>query len=372
MESFINASTLKFFVFALLLSPISADFARTDESKTLNLYNWADYVPQELIEGFENEYGVKVVYNMYESDLMLGAKLLAGHSGYDLVGVAELDIERFLPLGVFKPLDKEKLTNWSNLDPELISRLANWDPDNRHTVPYFWGSSGFAYNVDMILERMPNAPLDSAAMLFDPDVVRHFEDCGVAYLDDPGTAVRLALMYLGYDLNETSEKAFNEAERLLKGVRPFIRYFDSNRTAIDLPGQEVCLTMTWNGDYAYGLRRVEEENLPINLDYVVPREGTNLWMDAWLILNDAPNPDLAHLFLNYLLRPDVMASVSNDQRYPNANRASWEFLIPQITEDPDVLHTPDIMERIHARRVHTLKQQRRVNRLWARVKAGFE
>lgn len=346
--------------------------AQADESKILNLYNWADYVPQELLEGFENEYGVRVIYNMYETDLMLGAKLLAGRSGYDLIGIADPDIQRFLPLGLFRPLDKEKLPNWTNLDPELMTRLAFSDPGNRHSVPYFWGSSGFAYNVGMIRERLPNAPVHSSAMLFDPEVVRHFEDCGVAFLDDAGTVLRLALLYLGYDIDETSEEAFAAAERLLKGVRPYVRYFENNRVAIDLPAGEICLTMAWNGDYAFGLKRIEEENVDISLAYTVPREGTNLWMDTWVILTDAPNPDLAHLFLDYLMRPQVMASVSNNQRYPNANRASWPFLIPQVIDDPAVLHTPEMMKRIFQRKAYTLKDQRRVNRIYARVKAGFE
>jgi putrescine transport system substrate-binding protein len=309
---------------------------------------------------------------MYESDKMLGAKLLAGHSGYDLIGIADPDIQRFLPLGIFGLLDKEKLPNWANLDSALMSRLAFSDPGNRHVVPYFWGSTGFAYNVDMIRERLPDAPLDSAAMLFDPEVVRHFEDCGVAFLDDGDTIVRMALVYLGYDIDEAGEQAFDEVERLLKSVRPFIRYFESNRVAIDLPGQEVCLTMAWNGDYAFGIKRAQEEGLDINLEYVVPREGSNLWMDGWIVLKDAPNPDLAHLFLDYLMRPEIMASVSNDQWYPNANRASWPLLIPQIADNPAVLHTPEMMERVHQRTAYTLKQQRRVNRIWARVKAGIE
>ncbi len=309
---------------------------------------------------------------MYESDLMLGAKLLAGRSGYDLVGMAEQDLERFLPLGIIGALDKKKLPNWKNLDTELMSRLAAWDPGNQHAVPYFWGSTGFAYNEDMIKARLPDAPLHSAAMIFDPEIVKHLQDCGVAFLDDPSTTIRMALLYLGYHIDETGEKALHEAERLLKAVRPYIRYFESNRVAIDLPGREVCMTMAWNGDYAYGLKRVQEENLDINLNYVVPREGTNLWMDGWVILEDAPNPGLAHLFLNYLLRPDVMATVSNDQRYANANRASWPYLIPEITEDPAVLHTPEMMERIYPRKIHTLKERRRIHRIWARVKADFE
>jgi putrescine transport system substrate-binding protein len=345
---------------------------RSDESKILNLYNWADYVPQSLLEGFENEYGVRVVYNMYETDTMLGAKLLAGRSGYDLVGIADPEIQQFLPLGVFMPLDKDKLPNWTNLDYELLSRLAFSDPDNRHSVPYFWGSSGFAYNVDMIKERLPNAPVGSSAMLYDPAVIRHFEDCGVSFLDDADTVVRQVLRYLGYDIDETSEEAFIAVERTLGEVRPYIRYFENSRVAIDLPAGEVCMAMTWNGDFAFGLRRVEEENLEINLAYTVPSEGTNLWMDTWTILSDAPNPDLAHLFLNYLMRPKVMAEVSNDQRYPNANRSSWPLLIPQVSEDPAVLHPPEMMQRVFQRKAHTLKEQRRVNRLFARFKAGFK
>lgn len=359
-------------VIVLLFSLVAAGITRADESKVLNLYNWADYVPEELIEGFEKEYGVRVVYNMYESDLMLGAKLLAGHSGYDLIGIADPDIQRFIPLGIFKKLDKAKLSNWRNLDDELMARLAYSDKNNQYTVPYFWGSTGIAYNVDMIKERLPEAPLDSAAMLLDPAVVKHFADCGVAFLDDGETSIRLALLYLGYDINDVSARALGEAERLLKSVRPYIRYFESNRVAIDLPAREVCITMAWNGDYAFGLKTVQDESLDINLAYFVPLEGSNLWMDGWIILEDAPNPDLAHLFLDYLMRPEVMASVSNDQRYANANRASWPYQIPEVSEDPAVLHTPEMMERIYQRRAYSIKQQRQINRIWARVKAGFE
>jgi spermidine/putrescine-binding protein len=209
-------------------------------------------------------------------------------------------------------------------------------------------------------------------MLYDPEVIKHFADCGVSFLDDAGTVIWQVLKYLGYHIDDTSEEAFDAVERTLKSVRPYIRYFENSRVAIDLPAGEVCVAMTWNGDYAFGMKTVEEENLDINLKYTVPSEGTNLWMDTWIILNDAPNPDLAHQFLNYLMRPDVMASVSNDQRYPNANSASWPFLIPQIVENPAVLHPPEMMERVYQRRVRSLKDQRRVNRIFARVKAGFE
>ena len=247
--------------------------AHAQGPKELQIFNWADYVPDELLEGFEEETGIRVVYNMYETDEMADAKLLAGYTGYDLVGLADPAIQRLSPLKLFLPLDRTRLPNWKNLDPEFMKRLADSDPGNRHWVPYFWGSTGFAYNVDMIRERMPDAPVDSAAMLLDPDVIRHFADCGVAFLDDPGTVLRMVLVYLGYHIDDTSEEAFAAAERQLKSVRPYIRYFESNRVAIDLPGREVCLTMAWNGDYGYGLRNARAENLDIDLAYVVPREA---------------------------------------------------------------------------------------------------
>jgi putrescine transport system substrate-binding protein len=348
-----------------------AVLARADQAPILNLYNWAEYVPDRLIEGFEAEYGIRVFYNTYENDTMLDAKLLAGHTGYDLVGIADPGLQRFLPIGVFMPLDRKKLPNFVNLDPEFLKRLAFSDPGNRHAIPYFWGNTGIAYNVDLIHERMPDAPVDSAAMIFEPEVIRHFEDCGVAFLDDAGTVIRMAMVYQGYDINDTSAEAFGAAEQLLRSVRPYVRYFDSNRVAIDLPAGEVCLTMAWNGDYAYGLKRAVEEGLEINIAYTVPREGTNVWMDTWAILADAPNPEPAYLFLDYLMRPEVMATVSNDQRYPNAVLASRPFLVPEVTDDPAVSPPPDVLARMYQRVDYDLKANRQVNRIWARVKAGF-
>jgi putrescine transport system substrate-binding protein len=355
----------------LVLLVCSAE-VHADDAGILHLYNWGDYVPAELIEGFEQETGIRVYYNVYENDVMLDSKLLTGYTGYDLVGIAELTLQRFLPIGVFQPLERERLHNLKNLDPEMMQRLAFSDPGNRHAVPYFWGSIGIAYNVDLIRERMPDAPLTSAAMIFDPAVISRFADCGVSFLDDPTGLIRMALVYLGYDLDDTSEEAFAAAERLLKSVRPYVRYFDSNRVAIDLPAEEICMTVAWNGDFGYGLKTIEEEALNVNLAYFVPDEGSYIWMDTWSMLADAPNSANAYLFLDYLMRPKVMAAVSNNQRYPNSNLASRPFLIPQITDDPAVTHPPEIMQRLGQRTAYDIKTTRRANRIWARVKAGFE
>jgi putrescine transport system substrate-binding protein len=358
-------------ILALVLLTVSG-CVYAQEQKVLQIYNWADYIEESLLDKFESETGIQVVYNMYESDEMLDAKLLAGYTGYDIIGMADMTVQNMLPLSLFQPLNRDQLPNWRDLDPELMQRMAYSDPGNRFWAPYFWGSTGVAYNVDMIRERLPGAPVDSSAMLLDPEVIKHFADCGVAFLDDAGTVMRVTLLYLGYDIDDTSEEAFEAVERQLKSVRPYIRYFESNRVAIDLSAGEVCLTMAWNGDYASGLKNAAAENLDVNLAYSVPKEGTNLWVDGWIIMADAPNPDYAHQFLNFLLEPEVIAVMSNEQRYPNAVLASRPLLIPEVIDDPAVTHPPEVMRRVHQRNAYDLYERRRVNRIWARVKAGFD
>lgn len=367
----IQAFRFKVKLIALLLILAWAPQAPAEEG-VLQIYNWADYVPAVLIEGFEEEYGVDVVYSTYESDELMSAKLLAGNTGFDLIGIANYSFDLFRELQLFMPLDLTLLPNHRNLDPQIMSLLAVADTGNRHVVPYFWGSTGFAYNVDMIEARLPDAPVHSLAMLFDPEVVKHFADCGVALLDDQPSGALVAALYAGYGVNGKSPEAMAAVEEVLKAVRPYIRYFESNRVAIDVPTGEICLSMAWNGDYAFGKRMIEDENLPTRMKYTLPVEGSNMWVDGWAIPADAPNPELAHQFLNYLMRPEVAAKVSNDQRYANAIPASRPWLIDAVANDPSVTHTPEMLSRMEIQRPFSLKQSRQLSRVWARVKADFE
>ena len=342
-----------------------------DEEKILNLYTWADYIPMEVIQEFEREYGIKVNYDTYDNDNILDSKLLAGSSGYDLVGIADTGLQKLLPVGVFRKLDKSKLPNLKNMDPEIMRRIAFTDPGNEHAFVYSWGSTGVAYNIDLVNERLPDAPLDSAAMIFDPEIIRHFADCGVAFVDDPETTIRLALLYLGYNINDTRQQSFDEAERLLKAVRPYIRYFSGSLTQIDMAAEEICLAVMWSGDYSYSIRIAKEAGKSLNLAYSVPKEGTNIWIDTFVMPADLPHPKNAHLFLNFMMRPRMAAQCSYFTQYSVGNLAAREFIEPATLNNPAIYPPPEVKTRMHTRTSYDMKTNRRAGRIWARMKAGF-
>ena len=300
----------------------------------LNVFSWPDYVAPDTIANFEREYGIKVNFDTYDSTEMAEARLLAGRTGYDVVVHAERYSARLIPIGVYQPLDQSKLTNWGNLDPWVLKTLDSADPGNRYGVPYLWGTTGFTYNVKMIKARMPNAPVDSGDMIFKPEVVKHFADCGISFLDEPTDVIPMAMVYLGHDPNSLDPKDLAEVEALLKSVRPYIRYFSSAKMLIDLPNEEVCIAMSWSGDYAQAMHRAEEAGKPVQLAYTTPREGTLAWFDLWFIPADAPHPDNAHLFLNYLLRPEVIADISNETRYAAPNLKAMPLVAARGAQQP--------------------------------------
>jgi putrescine transport system substrate-binding protein len=353
----------------LLLLSISS-FA--EEEPVVNIYTWADYIPPDTIRGFEEEFGIRIVYDTYANDIIVISKMLAGSTGYDLVGLAGVDLQRLLPVGVFQKQDKSRLPNLKNMDPEIIQRAAFSDPGNEHAFIYAWGSTGIAYNVDMVHERMPNAPLHSAAMVFDPAVISRFADCGVSFLDDPGTVMRLTLLYLGYDINTTDEVAWAEAEQVLKSVHPYVRYYDSSRLLIDLPAEEICVGITWTGDFRFAENGAFEAGADVRLAFQLPIEGANDWTDMFLMPNDAPHPRNAHIFLNYLMRAEVGANTGNYNFYNPGNLAAHAFVRPDVLSDPFLFPPPEMLKRIHTRTAWKLKDQRRLNRIWANLKAGFE
>jgi len=309
----------------------------------VNVYNWADYIGSETLAAFEKETGIRVNYDTYDSTEMAEARLLAGHTGYDVVVHAERYSARLIPIGVYRPLDKSKLPNLRFLDPWVMEQVAIDDPGNRYGVPYLWGTTGFAYNRRMIAERMPDAPVTSGDMLFKPEVVKRFADCGVTFLDEPTDVIPMAMLYLGHDPNSLDPKDLADVERLLKAVRPYIRYFSSAKMLIDLPNEEVCIAMSWSGDYAQAMMRAKQVGKPVPLAYTTQKEGTLAWFDLWFIPADAPHPDNAHVFLNYLLRPDVAAPIVVETRYATPNLEAKKLLPAEILDDPavDVEQQPD-------------------------------
>lgn len=336
----------------------------------LNIYNWTDYIGENTIANFEKEYNVKVRYDTYDGNETLEAKLVVGNTGYDIVFPSSSFFARQIKTGIYRKLDRSKLTNWSNLDQWVLQQQAGYDPGNAFAVPYMWGTNGFTYNVDMIEQRLPDAPVDSLRMVFDPEIVSKFQDCGVSFLDSPEDVYPLALAYMGKDPRSQNPDDIVAATDMLMKVRPYIQLFDSQQYLNALPNADRCLAMTWSGDYAVAAARAEEAGLKINLAYTVPKEGSNIWFDAMLIPKDAPNPDNAHLFLNYMLRPDVIAACTNYTYYANGNAASRKLILPEILDDPAIYPDAETQKRMFPSVVRDEAVQRVITREWTRLKTG--
>jgi len=337
----------------------------------LNIYNWADYIGENTVANFEKEYNVKVRYDTFDSNETLESKLVVGSTGYDIVFPSSNIFKRLIKAGIFQKLDKSKLTNWKNLDPFVLTNQASADPGNEYAVPYMWGTNGFTYNVAMIKERMPDAPVDSLKMLFDPAVVSKFQDCGVSLLDSPEDVYQLALAYMGKNPTSQNPDDIVAATEMLMKVRPFIKLFDSQQYLNSLPSGDMCLVMTWSGDYAVAANRAAEAGVEIELAYTIPKEGSNIWFDAMLIPSDAPNPDNAHLFLNYVMRPDVIADATNYIYYANGNLASRSMILPEILEDPAIYPNEEVQKRMFPAVERDEKIQRVITREWTRLKTGL-
>jgi putrescine transport system substrate-binding protein len=336
----------------------------------LNIYNWTDYIGENTVANFEKEYNVKVRYDTYDGNETLEAKLVVGNTGYDIVFPSSSFFARQIKAGIYQRLDRSKLTNWSNLDQWVLQQQAAYDPGNAYAVPYMWGTNGVTYNVDMIKERMPDAPLDSLRMVFDPEIVSKFKDCGVSLLDSPEDVFPLALAYMGKDPTSQNPDDIVAATEMLMKIRPYIQVFDSQQYLNALPNGDRCIAMTWSGDYAVAAARAEEAGLKINLAYTVPKEGSNIWFDAMLVPKDAPNKDNAMLFLNYMLRPDVIADCTNYTYYANGNRASRSLILPEILDDPAIYPDEETQKRMFPSVVRNEEVQRVITREWTRLKTG--
>jgi len=336
----------------------------------LNIYNWADYIGSGAIPGFEKLTGINVVYDTYDSDSALEAKVMSGDSGYDLVTTSTDFFSRQIKAGAYEPIDKSKLSNWTNLDPAILKLMEKFDPGNAHAVPYLHGVNGFAYNVDMIKARMPNAPLDSLDMIFKPEIISKFADCGVSFMDNAEDVLQLALNYLHLDPNTQKPEDYAAAEKLLLAVRPYVRTFDSAAFMNALPNKDLCIAMSWSGDYETATARAKAAGLTIHLAFTVPKEGANIWYDAWLIPAGAPHVEEAYKFLNYMLDPQVIAATTNQIRYGNDNLAANKFVTPDILHNPAIYPNAAIAARLYQSLEVGPTTERLRTRSWTRIKTG--
>jgi putrescine transport system substrate-binding protein len=340
------------------------------KEQVLNIYNWSDYIAEDTIANFEKETGIKVQYDVFDSNEVLEAKLLAGNTGYDIVVPSAFFVARQIQAGVFQPLDRAKLPNYKNLDPEIMKVLAGYDPDNQHALPWLWGTTGIGYNVKMVKDRMPDAPLDSLDILFKPEIVSKFKDCGVATLDAPSETFPTALRYLGLPTGSQTAENLALVEKLTMGLRPSIKYFHSSQYINDLANGELCLVLGWSGDVFIARDRAAEANKGVEIAYFIPKEGALMWIDTMAIPKDAPHAENAYKFLDYVLRPEVIAAVSNYVNYANGNLASTPLIKTEVTGDKAIYPDAETKTKLFPNVVNTPEYDRLITRAWTRVKTN--
>jgi len=338
--------------------------------KVVNVYNWSDYIDPSIVPAFEKEYGIKVNYDVFDSNEVLETKLLAGHTGYDVVVPSASFLQRQIQAGVFQKLDKSQLPNLANLDPDIMHRIEVHDPGNQYGVNYLWGTSGIGYNEQQIASALPNAPVDSFAMFYDPNVIRNFQKCGVSILDAPDEMVGTVLLYLGRNPNSEALEDLQAAEKVLLSIRPYVRYINSSKYIEDLANGDICLALGWSGDVGQARRRAADAGRSFRIRYNVAKEGALINFDMLAIPADAPHPKNAHLLINYMLRPEVAAKNSSTMHYPTGNAAGYKLVDPAVYNDPEVYPSEAQKTHMYPNASHSLAYTRELNRTWTRFKTG--
>lgn len=340
--------------------------------KVVHVYNWSDFIPPDVLTRFEKDTGIKVVYDVFDSNEVLETKLFAGHTGYDVVVPSSSPFfARQIQAGIYQPLDKAKLTNYKNLDTSLLQKLTASDPDNKYGVPYLWGTVGIGYNVDKIKEILgPDVKLDSWDVLFKPENAAKLKACGISMLDSSGV-LSLALAYLGKDPNSTNAQDYQEeAKKVLMDIRPYITYFHSSQYINDLANGDICIALGWSGDVMQASKRAKESGKGIKIEYMIPKEGSEIFFDMMAIPKDAKNVDNALTFINYMMRAEVAAEATNYLGYANANLASKPFINQSILNNPGIYPSSAMDSKLFVLKVMPPNIDRIMTRTWITIKTG--
>jgi putrescine transport system substrate-binding protein len=342
-----------------------------DSEKILNVYSWMDYIAPDTVPNFEKETGIKVRYDTYDNNEVLETKLLTGHTGYDVVIPTEAFFERQIKAGVYRKLDKSALPNLVNGDPDIMRRLAVHDPGNLYAVPYMWTTTGIGYNVDQVRTRLGANPTNSWALIFDPNNAAKLKDCGITLIDSPMDVFDSVIIYLGRDPNRLDPLDVAAASEVLRKIRPYVLYIDPAQYISDLANGSVCLSLGWSGDIEQARRRAKEATTGVELAYVVPREGALITVDMMGIPADAPHPHNAQIWMNYLMRPDVAAGITNYIKYPNGNSASLPLVQASIRNDEAIYPGEKARARLISPRAVPLEYSRLITREWTRFRTGY-
>lgn len=339
--------------------------------RSVNFYNWSDYIGEETIANFTAGTGIKVTYDVFDSNETLEAKLVAGSSGYDVIVPSLSFLGRQIQAGVFKEIDRSKLSNYGNLDPVLMERIAKTDPENKYSVPYLWGTTGIGYNVNKVKEVLgDDYVVDSWKMVFDPETMAKLASCGVTWLDTPTEMVPTVLNYLGEEPNSFDEAVIDKAAQAMGGVRSHLRYYHSSQYINDLANGDICVAVGWSGDVFQARDRADEAGNGVVIDYVIPKEGGIMWFDMMAIPKDARNVDEAYALIDHMLKPEVMADIQNYVTYASANAAALPMVDEDIRTNPAVYPPEEVKAKLFTLAVLPPEVDRIYTRLWTRLKTG--
>ena len=338
------------------------------DARVLNLYIWSDYLAPTTLPRFEKQTGIKVNAIYYDTNETLDAKLRAGGGGYDIVMPTASYFERQIEAGMYLPLDKSKLPNLKNMDPQLMAKVAFHDPGNAHGVIYLWGTNGIGYNEKMVKELLPDAPLDSWQMVFDPKVASKVAKCGISVLNSPAEMMRAVFSYLGKDPNSQKPEDLAEGEAVLLKIRPYIRNINSSEYIEALANGDLCVAVAYNGDVMQARDRAQDANKGIEIKYSIPTEGTILWFDMLAIPKDAPHPENAYAFINFVMTPEVISEITNFKGYANANAVAKP--LASVKNDPGIYPTPELLPKLTVQLADSDDQTRAITRVWEKFKTG--
>jgi putrescine transport system substrate-binding protein len=336
----------------------------------LKIYNWSDYIDPKVIEDFTKETGISVKYDTFDAMETVETKLMAGKTGYDLINVSASFLPRHIPLKVYTPLDKAQIPNLKYLWPIINEHLAAYDPGNQYAVNYMWGTTGIGYNVEKVKKRLGDIPLDSWAVIFDPNNLAKVADCGVDILDASDELFPAALMYLGLDPDSKKAEDLEKANELLLKLKGHVRKFNASEYINSLANGDICVAVGYSGDILQARKRAKEGKHPIDIMYTIPKEGALMWFDNFVIPADAANKEAAYKFINYVNNPEVAAKNSAFIQYASGNVGAQKFLDPEILKDPGIYPKDETLSRLHTVTPYNEKTQRLVNRMWTKIKTG--
>ena len=345
------------------------------QEKVVNVFNWSDYIDKEVLEDFTRETGIKVRYDVFDSNEALETKLLAGKTGYDVVAPTGSFMQRQIKAGVFLPLDKAQIPNLQYSWPEIDKRLAVYDPGNVHSVNYMWGTTGIGYNVAKVKARLGDMPMNTWDIVFKPEILSKLADCGVYVLDSPEEVLPAALKYLGLDPDSKNPDDIQKVSELLMQIRPFIKKFDSSGYINALARGDICLAVGWSGDVFQAKTRAEEAAAStktelVEVDYVIPKEGALMWFDNFAIPRDAAHVEEAHAFINYMMRPEVAAKNVNYISYASGNLAAQKLVNKDILDNPGIYPDKETFDKLFLVTTNDAKIQRVITRMWNNFKRG--